>query len=999
MPLTNPLDEIACRDDNRRRLVRRDPRINGIETVEAFPPKKAREDWLLHVYFLHPIDQREWMERPVKAGNVKVRDGFGGKEIPIRHGPRPLSIKHHPEQIEGFVVAISPPPGVNVCTLQLIEVGEPGLRAAAEKPLGGFDPFYARSSFPLHPECLPPPSTSPGPDRPLIAGGGPPIHYLAKDYSSFRKMMLDRLATTLPALRDRYAADFGVTLVEDLAYAGDHLSYFQDAIATEAYLGTARSRISVRRHARLVDYRMSEGCNARAWVSFEVDEEVELNDDRLSTLKLFTAPTRLRRNRRPVVLPGDLEDAEQSDRVVFEPILPVLPPGAFPSGGGPLPFTARFSPMRNELRFHTWGGQECSLASGATSATLLGRLASPPSPDPGIDLRVGDVLIFEEVIGPRTNRPADADTSRRHAVRLSRVERGRDDLLDLDVILISWFEADRLPFGFCLSTHSARGEKIDHVTVARGNVLLVDHGLTLRAQDLCRLDPEVDPLRAAYGEPSVATDDLMDEESHACPARLDVAGLIRPTFAPLARGPVTHAAPFPKAADIAEAQFKQVVAWRSAISSVINSIPEVESPVDAAIRERVIDFLNGYAGLFGRLEGLSSSGMVLDERDQIAFLLAYDAEFAPDLLAFQFRGLSDPISAPTPSGQGAWGAAASATSQELRDVVPQVTVTRLPEDPARDRRFDWLPRADLLASGPSDRHLVVEVDDDGRGHLRFGDGLHGRGVTADRDNSKPLKILARVGNGAAGNVGADKIVEHVCGEGQLAGVRSIRNPLPAVGGSDPEPTSRVRLRAPSAVRGTIERAITAEDYAGFAREFPEVQLAAASMRQTGVGTEVLVAIDLKARVSDPARSKQVLAAILFRLQKVRRIGHEVRVVAADTVPLEISLRITVRPGATRSQVVAAVRSAVFAFLAPDMLTFGQGVASGPIVDLVRQIDEVEDVRVMTLRRRLSVISDPQRDSALTTGLLAIGQFEVARLVDEPMAADAGRLNIEAEGGR
>ncbi len=54
-----------------------------------------------------------------------------------------------------------------------------------------------------------------------------------------------------------------VTLVELLAYAGDPLSYFQDAVATEAYLGTARRRASVRRHARLVDYPMHDGASAR----------------------------------------------------------------------------------------------------------------------------------------------------------------------------------------------------------------------------------------------------------------------------------------------------------------------------------------------------------------------------------------------------------------------------------------------------------------------------------------------------------------------------------------------------------------------------------------------------------------------------------------------------------------------------------------------------------------------------------------------------------------
>ena len=65
----------------------------------------------------------------------------------------------------------------------------------------------------------------------------------------------------------------GVTLVELLAFAADTLSYRQDVVANEAYLNTARQRVSVRRHARLVDYYLHEGCNARAFVHFKVTRE------------------------------------------------------------------------------------------------------------------------------------------------------------------------------------------------------------------------------------------------------------------------------------------------------------------------------------------------------------------------------------------------------------------------------------------------------------------------------------------------------------------------------------------------------------------------------------------------------------------------------------------------------------------------------------------------------------------------------------------------------
>jgi len=100
----------------------------------------------------------------------------------------------------------------------------------------------------------------------------PEIDYLAKDYASFRQLMLDRLANIIPDWQERNPSDLGVAIVEILAYAGDQLSYYQDAVATEAYLGTARRRISMRRHTRLLDYVMHEGSNARTWVALLVSE-------------------------------------------------------------------------------------------------------------------------------------------------------------------------------------------------------------------------------------------------------------------------------------------------------------------------------------------------------------------------------------------------------------------------------------------------------------------------------------------------------------------------------------------------------------------------------------------------------------------------------------------------------------------------------------------------------------------------------------------------------
>ena len=125
-------------------------------------------------------------------------------------------------------------------------------------PPAGFDPVLSSVEFSFKVDCPRDFDCRPGTSARRSPPTTPEIDYLAKDYASFRRLMLDRLALLVPDWRERNAADLGIALVELLAYVGDHLSYQQDAVATEAYLGTARRRISVRRHAaarRLRDAR------------------------------------------------------------------------------------------------------------------------------------------------------------------------------------------------------------------------------------------------------------------------------------------------------------------------------------------------------------------------------------------------------------------------------------------------------------------------------------------------------------------------------------------------------------------------------------------------------------------------------------------------------------------------------------------------------------------------------------------------------------------------
>src|SRR4051794_3271705 len=91
----------------------------------------------------------------------------------------------------------------------------------------------------------------------LAAQTAPAIDYTDKDYASLRRALLDLAAYRLPEWTDRSPADLGVLLVDLFAYMGDVLSYYQDRLASEAYLDTAVERRSVLHLLRLIGYELA----------------------------------------------------------------------------------------------------------------------------------------------------------------------------------------------------------------------------------------------------------------------------------------------------------------------------------------------------------------------------------------------------------------------------------------------------------------------------------------------------------------------------------------------------------------------------------------------------------------------------------------------------------------------------------------------------------------------------------------------------------------------
>jgi len=510
-----------CCDERRRNRLRTQKVLNGIDYLEVWDDpegstKEKDRQCTLNVHFIHDLQPGA-----LTSENIRI---VGGERI---KGIRVTDVT-----VGGVQSSPDSPPGdmSKVLTVKVDVAGDFSMYTLRlhkdtqdDLPPAGFDPVLAAVDFSFKVAC---PSDFDCMRRQVCPKELKPaldINYLAKDYASFRQLMLDRLAILLPQRQERNAADLGTVLVELLAYVGDYLSYTQDAIATEAYLGTARKRISVRRHARLVDYFMHDGCNARTWVHVKVRDGVEGLELKKGSGKHVTKLMTHIPGEGTVMAWDDSahESGHDGRPEVFE-----------------LVHSIKLYKAHNEMHFHTWGERECCLPRGATCATL--RKSYP-------NLKPGDVLIFKERIGPQNlkEKEQDADPERRHAVRLTEVDwqdkHGNtltDALTGQEVTEIEWHLDDALPFPLCISSRVGTTEHRD-VSVALGNIVLADHGCT---EEQKYDDPVPDPvlLRVPMQRQVHCAD---QHELAAEQDRLQVLPRFHPS---LKKGPLTQAGTFLK---------------------------------------------------------------------------------------------------------------------------------------------------------------------------------------------------------------------------------------------------------------------------------------------------------------------------------------------------------------------------------------------------------------------------------------------------------------------
>jgi hypothetical protein len=257
------------------------------------------------------------------------------------------------------------------------------------------DPFFASVPMSFKAGCATTlDCATPAPACPAAADTEPvAIDYLAKDFASFSQALSEFSALRYPAWVERSEADLGVMLMEALAALADELSYYQDRVAAESAIGTATQRLSVIRHARLVDYEPAPATTATTVLQLDVSGAATIDT--------------------PLRCSGPGADGSAVD---FE----IEDPAAGLAGVTSIVVDARWN--RAALVPYYWDDSQRCLLAGATSLYLTGQ---------GLGLFTGQQLLLDTPAADGVDPPA------RELVTVSAVTQTSDPLFGVALTQIS----------------------------------------------------------------------------------------------------------------------------------------------------------------------------------------------------------------------------------------------------------------------------------------------------------------------------------------------------------------------------------------------------------------------------------------------------------------------------------------------------------------------------------------------------------------------------------
>jgi predicted phage baseplate assembly protein len=258
----------------------------------------------------------------------------------------------------------------------------------------------------------------------------------------------------------------------------------------------------------------------------------------------------------------------------------------------------------------------------------------------------------------------------------------------------------------------------------------------------------------------------------------------------------------------------------------------------------------------------------------------------------------------------------------------------------------WHEAPAFYGRGRRDEVFVTRTDDDGKTTVRFGDGESGARLPSGTQN-----VVAdyRSGIGLDGEVDAGSLTLL---QARPLGIRSVTNPVPATGAADPEQLADARRNAPLTVR-TLDRIVSLQDFEDFASAFAGIGKAQAVPLWSGEARVVHITV-AGAQGKPVDQTSDLHANLLAAMDKARDPTQRVRLGSYQLRLFNVAAGLLVDERYERSQVEAAVESALRSAFSFDRREFGQPVTSAEVLAAIQGVPGVTAADL----DKLYLVTDP-----------------------------------------
>jgi hypothetical protein len=701
----------------------------------------------------------------------------------------------------------------------------------------------------------------------------------------------------LADLGTRDSDDFSIALLDAWAVTADVLAFYNERLANESYLRTARSRTSLQELARLIGYRLRPGVAAETYLTFALEPPPDV-------------PATATRD------PGSTPPVTP-ESVTLEPGLRVQ---SIP-GPGEQPQT--FETVEEVVARPEWNAiavteTQAAPALASTSAYLDGV---------GLNVKKGDLLLIATAAAP-------AGSFALRAVKAV------DEDPDHDRTRVSWTGSVTPPGSPAAHLLRRRLSVFGHNAPHRSRVVTTetaDWTFVLSSEtaagnwiDLDGSQPDVVPDSLVVLTRPGVTSELWKVEQVIELSRADYG----------ISGKVTRV----KLTGHASLSSFSAQARTTSIYAVSEPLDLAETPDESAVTGGELDVIADVSGMAsGRrlmVRGTTTDG---DEHAEAAVVKEIGGAADPWHIVLEGE-LEKDYERETVVIHGNVAAAthgetvhqllgagrASAPFQRFTLAHAPLTHIQSMDDPTgaepalevrvNDVRWDEVPT--LFGARPGDRAYVLRADETGADYVQFGDGERGARLPTGSNN---VRARYRKGLGAAGNVKAGALAQLL---DRPLGVKGVANPTPATRGVDPEPEEDARESIPLGVR-TLGRAVSLLDYEDFARAFTGVAKAHAAVLTLRAGRTIVVTVAFE--------GGERLEDLGEHLKKHGDPRVQVVVLAATSETFRLGLKVAVDEAHETNTVLAGVESALRAAYSFDARALGEPVFASEIVAVAHTV--------------------------------------------------------------